>query len=350
VLSAAAAGTALLLGLLLMGQMAVAAPATGGPAESLAPTTLSEGETFAVLPWGSGEGQVGRSSPEQGLDRGPEALAVAPDGRVAVLDSVNSRVVTLSADGVSSGDFSLPLSNPRYLAASNDRVAALDPDDSRRVIVATWSGKTLESAEVPATEQPATGIFLEDEQVWMEIGHSRCLLLSGGGRTHTGEETRAGRPVSADRNDAWFVATLEAGGEALVESATDDPAATAASARHEGQEVGTASSPPVRTKTDFGLPLEHLVAVEADDQGRMHIGARMAGNKDESRLVVARFAPQTLQSDGAQATPSSLLLFAEASGPYLGVPFVVAPDGRVLQPVGDADAYRILVHRLPEEN
>jgi len=28
----------------------------------------------------------------------------------------------------------------------------------------------------------------------------------------------------------------------------------------------------------------------------------------------------------------------------------VAPDGRVLQPVGDADAYRILVHRLPEEN
>lgn len=361
--AAVAAGTALLLGLLLMQHMAVAAPAGGRPAASVVPTTISGGETLAVLPWGSGEGEVGRSSPQQGLDRGPEALTVAPDGRIAVLDSVNRRVVALTADGMPCGSFKVPLSNPRYLAASNSRVAVLDPDDSRRVIVATWSGEVLEELEVPADDQPATGVFLENEQVWMEMGHSHCLRLSGEDGAQETKEARTGRPVGTGANAVWIAARLEAGGGALVEEAGESRAAIAASATHAGPQMGPASAAPVRAEAKLGLPLEHLVAVAADQRDRMHIGGRMADGRQEPHLAVARFAAGALRGNRAQAlpdagttqtgygqvVPTSLLLFAEASGPYLGAPFIIAPDGRVLQPVGDAAAYRILVHRFPEE-
>ena len=65
--------------------------------------TPSVGVHLVTLPWGSGPGAVGLARPLDGLARGPEALAVAPDGRIAILDSVNRRVVTLDSSGAYPG-------------------------------------------------------------------------------------------------------------------------------------------------------------------------------------------------------------------------------------------------------
>ena len=51
----------------------------------------------------------------EGLSRGPEALAVAPDGRIAVLDSVNSRLMLLDPTGRPFATAQIPLSGPALL-------------------------------------------------------------------------------------------------------------------------------------------------------------------------------------------------------------------------------------------
>jgi len=43
----------------------------------------------------------------------------------------------------------------------------------------------------------------------------------------------------------------------------------------------------------------------------------------------------------------SLLFLDDQSIAYVGLPYVVAPDGRVLQPRATAEGYSILVHEFP---
>ncbi len=58
------------------------------------------GDQLAALDWGDGPDEVGLDAgPEQSV-RGPQALAVGPSGDVlAILDNVNSRVLTMSSTG-----------------------------------------------------------------------------------------------------------------------------------------------------------------------------------------------------------------------------------------------------------
>lgn len=60
---------------------------------STAQARVLPGERVLSMPWGKGPEQVGlRGEGEQPL-RGPDALAVAPDGKLALLDHGNSRVI-----------------------------------------------------------------------------------------------------------------------------------------------------------------------------------------------------------------------------------------------------------------
>ena len=107
---------------------------SGGGATDPGSSAASSGVLLATLPWGSGDGQVGLVSPAEGLVRGPEALAVAPDGRIAVLDSVNRRVLVLAVDGAVTGTISLSLQEPRFLAVTNTRIYVLDCDADQRLV------------------------------------------------------------------------------------------------------------------------------------------------------------------------------------------------------------------------
>jgi hypothetical protein len=92
---------------------------TGDGALTAAAVGADQGTLLVTLPWGNQAGQVGLAQPQQGLTRGPEALAVAPDGRIAVLDSVNRRVVFLDSAGQVTNTATVPLSEPRFLAVTN---------------------------------------------------------------------------------------------------------------------------------------------------------------------------------------------------------------------------------------
>lgn len=343
------------------------AVATGAPNKA----TVSTGQLFAQFPWGKGDGQVGRMNPGEGLDRGPEALAVAPDGRVAVLDSVNRRIVVLGSDGKTQGTLRVSLTNPRFLAVSNERLAVLDPDDSKRVLLLDWSGQVLVDRSVPASDQPATGLFIEGDNVWMETGHASCLLLTKETTSkRTPTEERVGRPLGFGDRTTWLSARVGSrNGSQLRQAAVSqylqaeslsDPEQLYGAVILKVSENGlTASSVEEgAADADFGQPIEHLVSFDQDAQGRILLGARLAVTATAGRgqLIIARFAPltadpQTKTGAGeprATSLPGSAIVIEEATGPYLGVPFVVAPDGRVLQPVADESGYRILVHTLPE--
>jgi hypothetical protein len=77
--------------------------------ETAAPRRAEKPVTTPVVnaAWGSGDGQIGRDVPEQGLPEGPKTLVVEANGLIHVLDGVNDRIVSFS-NGASAGSIKLP--------------------------------------------------------------------------------------------------------------------------------------------------------------------------------------------------------------------------------------------------
>ncbi|MFH0915595.1 MAG: hypothetical protein V1912_04020, partial [bacterium] len=146
-------------------------------ADATASTALSRGSLLVTLPWGSADGQVGLQAPGEGLVRGPEAVAVAPNGRVAILDSVNKRVVLLDGDGTFVNAVPLALTEPRFLAVSDDRLYVLDCDGDRRLAAVDWSGAGQGVAALPELDDVVTGLFVTDSGPCVEVAHESVFLV-----------------------------------------------------------------------------------------------------------------------------------------------------------------------------
>ena len=154
--------------------------ATTGTADPA--VTASAGSLLVTLPWGSGEGQVGLARPVEGLTRGPEALAVAPDGRIAVLDSVNRRVLFLDAarpgDGYGSGAArraALPRRRrrPALRARLRRRPAAGHARLERRRL---WH-----AGRCPNLPDVVTGLFATSRGPCVEVAHDSVFLVARDG-------------------------------------------------------------------------------------------------------------------------------------------------------------------------
>ena len=154
------------------GPALAAAEATGSPA-------TTEDSLLVTLPWGSGAGEVGLAEPGEGLTRGPEALAIAPDGRIAVLDSVNGRVVLLDALGKVVGTIPVPLAEPRFLAVNDDLLYVLDCDADRRLLTLDWSGAIRALTAMPSTRDVVTGLFATSQGPCVEVAHAFVYLIRG---------------------------------------------------------------------------------------------------------------------------------------------------------------------------
>ena len=105
--------------------------------------------SWSPFPGAAGTDQVGLAQPAEGLTRGPEALAVAPDGRIAVLDSVNSRLVLLAADGAVAGTVPLTLTEPRFLAVDDGLIYVLDADTDRQLVMLRLAGSAVRCGSDP---------------------------------------------------------------------------------------------------------------------------------------------------------------------------------------------------------
>jgi hypothetical protein len=310
-------------------------------------------DVLVTLPWGDADGQVGLLKTTEGLTRGPEALAVASDGRIAILDSVNDRLVLLDKLGSQLGTIGLDLSEPRFLAVDDRVLYVLDAEVERRLATYSWSGGQLSLAAMPLFDDVVTGLFATTQGPCVEIAHRTTLLLTGGlrlaamtGGVLASPTTRElqGRPLDSDMNE-MASATYDSANGVRVQAAALDSS---------GLQIASVDG--VQPVLASGSSVEHLVSLDGDGHGGLLIGARLSQpethGSTQCTIAITRIAGSTsTETDGtlrlALKTTASVLCLAESGFAYLGQPYVVAPDGRVYQPVSDADGYSILVHTFP---
>ena len=324
----------------------------------------SRGTVLVTLRWGDGEDEVGLQKPAEGLVRGPEALAIAPDGRIAVLDSVNRRIVLLDSSGSAQGAVPVPVAEPRFLAVDNERLYVLDCDADRSLVMLTWEGVTLDAVTLPELDDVVTGLFATSRGPCLEIAHDRVFLVrtagsdsfraaaadgasaGAGGNRATGRAMLrpvAGRPFTSDLGRLAKVSFRPGRGVEI----------RSYRAGQNDQAVETAQANPVLAA---GRTLEHLLSVDGDGRGGLIVGARLLGSESDpagrASLVLTRLASRggspwdEAISDTADLAIDTIFL-DDPSLAYVGQPYVVAPDGRVFQPVAGSDGYSLLVHEFP---
>jgi hypothetical protein len=300
---------------------------------------------LVTLPWGDGAGEVGLVQPGEGLTRGPEALAVAPDGRMAVLDSVNSRLVLLAGDGSFTANVPLGLSQPRFLAVDDDLLYVLDADSDRKLVCLDWQGTEVRGAQMPPVDDPVTGLFATDGGPCVEVAHDKVFLVQfkdnggqgGAKRAAAALRALAGRPIDRDLARAAKITFKPKEDMKLKRSKVDETSL-------EAVEVQTA-----KLSLAAKREVEHLVSLDGDGKGGLIIGARLLQQQGDTEgapsLIIGRVSASDEPGDATIMTDT--LTLDDSPFAYLGQPYVVAPDGRIFQPVGSDEGYAILVHSLP---
>jgi hypothetical protein len=314
---------------------------------------VSTGRLLVTLPWGTGPAQVGLQSPGEGLRRGPEALAVAPDGLIAVLDSVNQRVLVLSSGGEPRIAIPVNLAEPRFLAVSDTAFYVLDSDSSHRILGWDRNGAlVLDQELVFPSDPPVTALLVRNGEPSVEVGHDRVYPLSAllprSLQSASAEDTRLAEAASSA---ASLVGRPSASGNRLVQARFSPAQGVRMSLfAPDGTPV---SGAPSHISLAGGRRLEYLVSVDAGGGGRpddLLVGAHLlpqagtAARTDapEPSLFVAR-----IPTDGS-GRPAVAILLPESCFAYVGQPYAVGPDGSVYQPQTSPDGYSIVVHTLSE--
>jgi hypothetical protein len=291
-----------------------------------APKTPSVGVRLAILPWGSGPGAVGLARPLGGLARGPEALAVSPDGRIAILDSVNRRVVTLDSSGAFLAALPIEISAPRFIAADDATIHVLDADEDRRLVSLDWRGTVLEQRNLEARDTPVTGLFAREGQAYVEWGHSRVAAVRPGERNFSA--VQPGRPLGP-QGGAYAHARHTRGGHPRISVVRDPRRPTGV---------------PDELEFASDVPLEHLVSLDADAEGAVILGART----ERSDPLQANAPALVLVRVADPERPTTLALDDGGGIAETGQPYTVGPDGRVYQPRATDEGYVVLVHTFPQ--
>lgn len=315
-------------------------------------TVASAGTILATLPWGSGDGQVGLRFPSEGLVRGPEAVAVAPDGRIAILDSVNRRLVLLDTRGHSTGTLPVPLAEPRFLAATDDCLYVLDCDCDARLVSLSWRGDNRSECDLPAFNDIVTGLFATSRGPCVEVAHNDTFLLIAEDDTGATKSRRSGKAMAHRLSGRPVDSDVGRGVKATFAPDRGIRIRTATMDKESLQVSRSLDTGPLQT---HGRTIEHLVSVDGDGEGGLIIGAHLLSQGEDRQnaptLLLTRVTNGVLQANGRSICgaeeEADTLLLSDSTFAHLGQPYVVAPDGRVIQPVGDEAGYTLLIHTLP---
>ncbi|HZK48302.1 MAG TPA: hypothetical protein VFD74_01705, partial [Thermoleophilia bacterium] len=256
-------------------QVGPRAELVGSQAELLItmPLEPSMGSTLFTLPWGDKPGQVGLTQRAEEQSRGPEAFALAPDGRVAVLDSVNSRLLLLAPSGASLATAPVALAAPRFLAANAEEVFVLDADEDLVLLTYSWEGTLLQTLPVGPFEEPVTSLLLDPQgRPLIETGHEATAAAEAwapGNAAPTGVRGEMhGRPVQAAPGRSVSTRMARGGAPRVEETGPDGSSAR-------GWDIALGR----------GARIDHMVSLDTDAQGRILLGLRVLPGRSASGAV-----------------------------------------------------------------
>src|SRR5262249_61405417 len=124
-------------------------------------------------------GALGKKRPREGAPEAPMGFAVDVQGRVAVLDQLNSRIQTF-APGENPRVIPLPSDTFQDIDVSPDgTVVALDRLATKTIAFIDPSGRLDHTVSVEGPSGPegggATGLFAPQDRVWI-VGEHTCLV------------------------------------------------------------------------------------------------------------------------------------------------------------------------------
>jgi hypothetical protein len=274
--------------------------------------------------YGNGPGEIGVKAPAEGAPEGPMSFSVGADGRVHVLDQVNSRIQVFE-----------PGEAPRTIALPADTFQDIAVDPAGRPVVmdrlatgtiAFFDDEGTLDHTVPLTGDnvpeggAVTALFAREDGVWVEIEHASLVRVADA----AGEPDPA-RPLVAGR--------LASDGSALLRAAIDGPGGALVIA-----EPTAPDAPGFVARVGFELPIHGILALESDAAGRTYLAVSTVSERDAEPfdVLAVRDLVVVLGADGHELRRVEI---APAQGPEEQMRTIrVGDDGAIYELVLGADA------------
>lgn len=219
------------------------------------------GTELARFGWGNGEGNLGRSRPDEANPEAPMSLTVDALGNVWILDQVNERLVKLDRNGKPAGTLPLPVQGAQDVVITPDgtalvmdrlidkSIALIGPDGKPRGELPIV-GKGLEEGGA------STGLFSDGESVYVEREHGDSVRI--GSTNGTADKDRPEVPGRPAQDGKTF----------LTANMVDGPSGTV---------MVTAIERPSQAhrftrSLSLGVPVIGLNALDTDRGGVIYLG------------------------------------------------------------------------------
>lgn len=219
------------------------------------------GQVLAKFGWGSGEGNLGHSKPDEANPEAPMSLTVDALGQVWILDQVNERLVKLDRTGKQVGTVPLTVqAGQDVVVAPDGTVLVMDRLVDKSVSVMGPDGKPR--GELPLLGKgleeggASTGVFTDGQNVYVEREHGDAVLVG-----NTSGEASKERPEIPGRPAGDGRTYLTAG---IVDGASGMVMVTAIDREPQAHRF--------TRQLSLGQPVVALNALDADRSGIIYLG------------------------------------------------------------------------------
>jgi hypothetical protein len=229
-------------------------PGGGGTGEPVA------GEVMRSS-WGPGEGQLGRSEPDEGSVEGPMSFAVSGSGEIFVLDQINERIQVF-LDGIRVRTIPIPGSTFEDIELDRDGgIWLLDRSVRQSVVLLDPLGDIQGEVALAGAGVPrgglVTGTYCREDGLWVEVFPDLVRIADASGGPDPARPSVAG--LFSQDGRLLLSARLQEGREAVVFV----------------RPVGASSGETIFQVAFQGTP-EVLMGPFTDEAGRVYLGAQVA--------------------------------------------------------------------------
>lgn len=259
------------------------------PTAKLARTFSTTVDNSRIFAFGSGPQQLGVRRDQEAAPEAPMAIAIAPDGRLGILDQVNQRLHILAAPALAPGNaddvIALDRATFQDLAwQRGDRIWLLDRLGAQpAVVLIDLHGAVIREVPLAESMNPGgiTGLFWREDGLYLEHEHADLQRIADGEGL-----------VAAEKPATWG----RFAGDARLRARMLDPQLAVI----EGKNAD--ATPRFATRVAFGLPVLAFRALLSDAVGRFVLVVDLAASApfDPDKVAQAGLIAVLLGADGTE--------------------------------------------------